>query len=158
MSDSQEPGDLVLLHQELKPLSELPDDALLAAHHFCQINADLFKFESVSSGLVLSKMKMVRGQQKRFAWDATNVETGASQNLSVVDNRRIQAELSGTNRSSVSSRASPHNNEIERRHAHMVHRNVNGIKAGGEAENPRIQGAKRLTADRLSPGSWLLRV
>jgi hypothetical protein len=128
LSDSKQPGDFVLLHQELKPLSELPDDALLAAHHFCQINADFFKFESVSSGLVLSEMKVIRGQQKRFAWDATDVETGASQNLAVVDNRRIQAELSGTNRSSVSGWASPHNNEIERRHGDMLHRNVKGIK------------------------------
>jgi hypothetical protein len=68
----------------------------------------------------LSKMNVVRGQQKRFTWDATDVETGTSQNLALVDNRRIQAELSGTNRSSVSGRASPHHNQIERRHGVMV--------------------------------------
>ena len=151
MSDSKQPGDFVLLHQELKPLGELPDDALLAAHHFCQINADFFKFESVSSGLVLSKMKVVRGQQKRFAWDATDVETGASQNLAVVDYRRIQAELSGTNRSSVSSWASPHNNEIERRHGDMLHRNVKRIKGG----SGNVSALGRVGVFGVAPGDKL---
>ena len=124
LSNSKKSGDLVFLHQEFKPLRELPDDALFPVHHLRQINADIFEFESVSSGLVLGKMKVIRRQQKRFAWDATDIETGASQNFTVIDNRRIQAELSGPNRSGVSSRASAQNNEIERRHGDMVDRNA----------------------------------
>ena len=130
LSDSKEPGDLVFLHQEFKPLRELPNHALFSFHHLRQIEADIFEFESVSGSLVLSKMKMIRRQQKRLAWNASDVETGASQNFSFVDNRRIEAELSGPNRSGVSGRASAQNNEIERRHGGMVDRNVNRIKEG----------------------------
>src|SRR5439155_16678863 len=102
LADSKKPGDVVLFHQEFKPLCELSDDAFFSLHHPSQIKADIFEFQTVSSCLVPGEIVMIGRQQKRLAWDATDVKAGAAQNFAFVDNRCINAELSGANCSGIS--------------------------------------------------------
>jgi hypothetical protein len=73
-------------------------------------------------------MKMIRRQQKCLTWNATDIEASAAQDLPVVDNCRIQAELGGSNGAGVPGGAPAQNNEIKRRHDRTVDRNAARIK------------------------------
>ena len=95
-------GDLVLPHQEVEAFDVLGDDLVLAVEHGLPVD---LAFAEAFDAVFLRVLQVVVDlgvEEQRLGGDAAHMQAGSAQLLGLLDQRDLQAVLSGANRGCVS--------------------------------------------------------
>jgi len=106
---------------------ELGDDVILAAQERGEVELDRAELDAVFGGVVLCPHEVLAGVQQGLAGDAADVEAGAAERGTLVDQSDLQAELRRAERAHVAARAGADDNEVVGREAGGRH----GMKREG---------------------------
>ena len=99
-----DPGDLVLLEQQLDAAGEALDDLVLAGLHLGHVEADDRLAEGEAPFLPgLGDLQRMRMLEQRLGGDAAPVQAGAAEHRRPLDHRGAQAELGGANGGDVAA-------------------------------------------------------
>src|SRR5262249_3167849 len=96
---------------------QLVHDVLLARHHLRQVDADLPDVDAMSPEVVLRGEKSLGGIEKRFAWDAADIQARSAE-IFALDARDFHAQLRRANRRDIPARPGADHDQVELGFAH----------------------------------------
>ena len=108
-----QPGDLVLLEQELDALGVGADDLTLAGLHLLEVERDGADIDAMLGELVLRLVEMLRGLQQRLGGDAADIEAGAAECRALFHAGDLHAELGGADRADIAAGTGADDDDVE---------------------------------------------
>jgi hypothetical protein len=119
LPETLQPGDLVLLEEELDPLGHLGDDGLLAPLHLREIELHARDRDAVVLEVVSDLLVFLGGGQQRLGRDAAHVEAGAAEGelalrvLPAFDAGGLESQLRRADRGDVAARPAADHHYVE---------------------------------------------
>ena len=108
-----EPGDLVLLEQELDALGVLADDVVLVGQHLVPVDRHLGAHEAHFLKVFMGFVQRVAGVQQRLRGDATDVQAGAAERVAAFDNGGLQSQLGAADGADIAPRTGADDDDVE---------------------------------------------
>jgi hypothetical protein len=108
-----DPGDLVLLEQELHALGVGGHHLALAGLHAGEIELDLADLDPVILEGMGGLVKILGGLQQRLGGDAADIETGAAQRRALLDAGDLESQLGGADGADIAARPRPDDDDVE---------------------------------------------
>lgn len=106
-------GDLAGFGELGDAAGEFGDDGVLLFQHGREIDFEIGEREAVVGGVMASEGDVLGGVEEGLARDAADVEAGAAEGGSFVDEGDLEAELGGAESADVAAGAGADDNEIE---------------------------------------------